>query len=541
MLQVELKKILLHQKGLPILLLSLCVYAILCIGNGSDSSYVIDRNEDIYLSYMDRWQGVITEKTAKEMEAEYYEVNRSNDGKKTAFMVIYNQYYYAKEDVERRYLMDERGWNTLLTHDGLNFVMLLCLLAFSVPVFCNEYQCGMDQIFRSCRNGRNRLACIKLLIMMAVAVFAATLFQLIQLTIVAISVGLDGASFPLQSLAFFEDSPYIITIGQAYAIVFLCRCIGAAWFALLIAMLSILFRRVVLTAFTGIACSVLPHLIGSNFIKYILPLPAGMLAGTGYLWGILTEPGYNENWELIDIVTFPGISPMQFGFLLVVFLLIIVLMFYISLRGYVGRRKTHISRSALSATMLLLLITSLTGCTSNGGDEVIHDFLADATQGENSTYCIELNMLENEIYATDKETGEVILLTRDPLHKQGLISSIYINESACYYSTQGNAGEGFEIYRVDLNSFSTQLYFSNTSDNASSLWGLYQHELTKDEILADIGSISSFAVDDGCIYYLRAERLYKVCRLSVHETVVVSDTGKMQTLIYQNGKVMYEE
>ena len=157
MLQVELKKILFHHKGLLLLLISLAAYAVFCVGSGYDSSYVIDRNEDTYLAYMDRWQGEVTEEKAQEMETEYAEATRSDDGRKAAFLTIYNQYYYAKEDPAHRFLMDERGWDTLLTHDGVNVILLLFLLALCIPVFCGEYQCGMAQILRSCRNGRGRL------------------------------------------------------------------------------------------------------------------------------------------------------------------------------------------------------------------------------------------------------------------------------------------------------------------------------------------------------------------------------------------------
>ena len=65
MLQVELKKILFHHKGLLLLLIALAAYAVFCVGSGCDSSYVIDRNEDIYLTYMERWQGEITEEKAR--------------------------------------------------------------------------------------------------------------------------------------------------------------------------------------------------------------------------------------------------------------------------------------------------------------------------------------------------------------------------------------------------------------------------------------------------------------------------------------------
>ena len=52
---------------------------------------MIDRNEDTYLAYMDRWQGEVTEEKAQEMETEYAEATRSDDGRKAAFLTIYNQ------------------------------------------------------------------------------------------------------------------------------------------------------------------------------------------------------------------------------------------------------------------------------------------------------------------------------------------------------------------------------------------------------------------------------------------------------------------
>lgn len=91
---------------------------------------------------MDRWQGEVTEEKAQEMETEYAEATRSDDGRKAAFLTIYNQYYYAKEDPAHRFLMDERGWDTLLTHDGVNVILLLFLLALCVPVFSHRQTCN---------------------------------------------------------------------------------------------------------------------------------------------------------------------------------------------------------------------------------------------------------------------------------------------------------------------------------------------------------------------------------------------------------------
>lgn len=541
MFHIEVKKTMHYQKGALILLISLIAYTIFCIGSGYDSSYAVDRDEDIYLSYIERWQGKITEQTVNEMESEYYELNHSNDIKKTAFMVVYNQYFYAKEDVDHRYIMDQRGWNTLLTKDGLNFILMICLLAIITPIFCNEYQCKMDQILRSCENGRDKLAYIKLLTAAALGIGISAVFQLIQFSVIALMVGVDGSSFPLQSLSYFENSPYFITIGQAYLIVFLCRCIGGAWFALLLSFFSIATKSVVLTTFAGITVSVIPHLIGSRSLKYYLPLPTGMLAGTGYIWGTLTEVGYDDNWELIDVVTFHGIAPTQLCILIVAVFSIIALLFYVCLKCYVGGRKKKIPKQSLPLVVSLGLMLFVTGCSFNGSCVNDHDFLVHAMSGENSDYTIALDKIENHIYATEKKTGKDILLTNDPFDQKDAISSIFVDEYGCYYLTQGNLGEGFSIYRIDLRDFSTKLFFRSTHGNESTFWGLYQHNNDIDELLSDVGEITSFVVDGGDVYYLQQDRLYKVSIVTGRSSVVVANTQTAQTLLYTDGEIIYTE
>ena len=172
------------------------------------------------------------------------------------------------------------------------------------------------------------------------------------------------------------------------------------------------------------------------------------------------------------------------------------------------------------------MTVSLTGCGYSNSREITHDFLADASKGENSAYTVELDMVENTITATSKATGEAILLTRDPFGQSGAISSIYVDEDACYYASSGEVGDGFQIYRIDLKDFSTRLYFSTGSDNTATFWGLFDHEPTVDELLADVGS-TSFVIDGNYIYYLQGGRLYKVFRWTGWETVVVPNVEGM--------------
>jgi len=482
MLKIEWKKLWFYQRGGMILLLSLMAYAVLCLASGCDSTKAIMQNEAAYLSYIQRWQGELTDQKVSELQAEYDALNHADDWEaqetKSAFMEVYNQYYYAKENPSRRFLMDERGWNTLLTHDGVNFLLVLCLLALCVPVFCGEYSCQMEQLLRSCRNGRERLAKHKLLTMTVTAMIVALLFQAVQCLTVGLTVGLSGLSYPLQSLSFFETSPYMLTIGQAYGIVVLCRVAGAAWLAVMTALLSVLCRKTVLTIFTGISVSLLPHLLGSSFLKYVLPLPAGLLAGTGYLWGTLTEPRYNADYtEIRDVVIFRGVAPKEFCVLLGLFAVVLLILLFFTVQRYVGRKSGVGVRIPIFAVLLVFLsLLSLTGCSGETRGESVYAFFGSNDYGETADYTIELNSMENTIYATDRKNGEAVLLNRSAFQPQGDIFAIYVTESTCYYAVQNTrgTGEGVWVYGVDLHDFSEWLAYSDVPDNTADFWGLYE-------------------------------------------------------------------
>lgn len=482
MLKIEWKKLWFYQRGIIIFLLSLLAYTMLCLAAGCDSTKAAAQNEAVYLSYIQRWQGELNDQKESEMQAEYDALNHDDSQEaqenKAAFMEVYNQYYYAKEDPSRRFLMDEQGWNTLLTHDGVNFLLVLCLLGLCVPVFCGEYSCRMEQLLRSCRNGREQLAKVKLLIMAVTAILVTLLFQGVQFLIVWQTAGLKGFSYPLQSLSFFEASPYMLTIGQAYGIVVLCRAAGAAWFAVMTAFFSVWCRKTVLTIFAGISVSLLPHLFGSSFLKYVLPLPAGLLAGTGYLWGTLTEPRYNDDFtEIRDVVIFRRVSPKEFGILLGLFAALLLILLLFTVRRYTGRKSGVNIRFPLCAAFVMsLFVFPLTGCSRGAPAENVYDFFGNNDYGENTDYTIELDLPENTIRATDRKTGEEILLNRSTFQNQGDIFAIYVTESTCYYAMQNTdgTGEGVWVYGIDLHDFSEWLAYSNVPDNTADFWGLYE-------------------------------------------------------------------
>lgn len=545
MLKTEMKKILIHQKGIWFLIFFLVAYVFLCLAGGYDSNYDIEKNRDIYESYISRWQGKLDEKIGLEIEEEYERVSHdTGEGIhcKPAFLKIYDQFYYVKEDMQNRYLMDERGWNTILTHDDLNILLILSLLALAVPIFCGEYSCEMDKILRSCRNGREPLARTKLIAAAILAAGVTLAFSIAQVLILQWKVGLSGAGYPLQSLQFFEQSPYTLSIGQAYFLVLLCRMAGAVWFVWLVAQISLMVKNMISTFFCGLTVALLPHLFGTQFLKYVLPLPSGFLDGTGYIWGRLTEMGYNEEtMELAETVRFPGIMPEQLALISCSGVLLLLLLYFLSIRIYVDVKRTRKSFKRFSLLCcLILLAAGLSGCGGSRSAEISHDFLADASSGRNSRYEIRLKAEENRIYATDRAKNEM-LLTRSPFDLEKDIQAVYVTEEACFYLCKDPITDrGFQIWKIDLDDYLEELFFDNTGSEDTHFWGLLSQSLTVDDVMENTETISSFMVDGNQIYYVQGDTLFCTNRLFGWERTVRSELWKLRELKYEKGGIVAE-
>ena len=143
MVRMECKKIFVKQKALIYLTLILFMKLINIFASGYDSNYMIDENESYYLEYMDQYEGKITEDTRNKIEQEYDRIYHQTDhdylssSSEKAFQVIYHQYTYEEES-GGGYIFESRGWETLLQHNNVDYILLVGIIILAVLVFCNR-------------------------------------------------------------------------------------------------------------------------------------------------------------------------------------------------------------------------------------------------------------------------------------------------------------------------------------------------------------------------------------------------------------------
>jgi len=576
----ELKKILIKQRGIIVIFIMVLLKVILTLSNGYDSHYIIDQNPDGYSFYINQYKGKLTEKKEQEIKSEYYAVghaagelenlsSRWREGKidkiqyeslskeyyerqknSAVFNVVYNQYYYVKEAPDLRYIMDNRGWSTLLSHDNPDFLFLLCLILILTPLFCNEYESGMNSLLLSSRNGKYRTGVYKLLIGIILAVGITVLFSLIEFICINDMVGLNDGGFPLQSLELFQNSDYYITMNQAFIAIVLFRILGAMLLAAFISILGIFTGKSIITLFLGSVLTFLPYIfLKGNSLIFFLPLPSGLLSGVGYLWGTSYISSIDQSGNAVNMVQFQEINKAGLGFLMAGFVVETGLLLLCCLKKYSGytlRFKNHEVRTKMICGCLCMIAVCsifIGGCTiDRAKDNFTVNALDSIKYGKTDKYNINFDAAKRNITAANKKTGEIIDLIREPFEQDAEIAAIFVHDEYCYYLSRIPQAEGIRVYEIDMKNFERKLIFNNVRENKEDLFGtLYKVNVIKNfsEKIDTYLPIFCFFFNKEYIYYGVDSRIVRIDRLTGRETVVASDVAEWKSLFYHNGDIYY--
>ena len=344
-----------------------------CI-TGYDSHYMIDENEKYYNEYLKKYEGKITDAKQKEIEKEYKKINSSSnellasEQKNKAFQVIYDQFTYEKEKGSG-YILETRGWQSILEHDSLDFSLIICIIIVMTALWGNEYETQMDMMLRSCKKGKYQTPFAKVVLGGILSVVLSAIFQLIQMIYLAGSVGFSHGNYSIQSLKFFQNSSYHITLRSAVVTIFIMRLIGAVLLSFMIMLINIWIKRKTISMIISIAAIVLTSIIfRSGSMIYELPLPLGPLKAAGYLWASQFDGQYVGS-KLVKVCTFKKISHGSFiavnamclGEIIILGVLCVI--FFSKWRI----KKIHIYKKMMGIITLCFIASTLfaTGCSKS--------------------------------------------------------------------------------------------------------------------------------------------------------------------------------
>lgn len=298
----ELRKNFIHSKGW-IIFLFLIVSQLLFYGFRSmDYNYQTEQYKEQYQAYLVTFGGKFDEQKEAKLTAEEerislaekeslqsfqklyygeYTIEQYDEDlamyhnlyeEKMAFQQIQNQYDYARQDADRRYVLNENGWYVALQENSLNFLLIFCVILLSVRVFTPEYETQMYGIIASTRNGKRHTVTSKLMVCLLSAIIFGVLTSIICLLSALFKFGLEDGNYPLQSISYFSDCPYDLTILQSYLLIWVSKIFALCIVSMITVLCAVSLKRSVSAFFVSAIIVVLPYfLFDVNFILHCIP------------------------------------------------------------------------------------------------------------------------------------------------------------------------------------------------------------------------------------------------------------------------------
>lgn len=510
----EIKKIMLHQKGLFYIALVLLLSTVWLIASDSPYDSAMEQYKSEYEWYLEKVNGYCTDENALYLEQEAGRITEAGrkqsyllescyDGKiseseykkesqeigevlehQNGFEVIYQQYLYICENVGNRYFIQTNGWTGLLSGGTLNFVLFLGILLLVTPVFCSEYSCQMDALILTSKEGR-KSSLHKLLIIIAGVLLMCVCISLIEYGFYSIKYGLPNGDYPIQSLSYFAGSSKSITLFEGYVCIGLLRLFGGMFFAILLMFISVLAKKYAMTLLTGAVSVIIPYIGLSKTSIYRLPLPLSFLLGTDFFAGDIVSSDALTGDEKI---VFAEIDTMTLLILLLASVLLCTLAVAWILRCNSNKwqMKSRKRRNAATLAIMLSLVLTMAGCSGSGESQsFVYNSSADYD-------CMGYEIIQGagtfDYYLKNVSTGETLNLVRSPMFgafsDEEKVRCYCVCSPYLYYTTSvtesyvnriGNYNSNItkvSVVELNLDTFEEKIVFEQITNSGRSLFGI---------------------------------------------------------------------
>lgn len=447
--RLEWNRLFVHRKGWLVVVLFLLLQLAMLVLSDTPENINADRYREDYAVLLQQVEGCWTEEKAAWLEQrsedtteakrtlntayeDYYagritrtELERAQADltlleQEDGFQVLYDQYLYVCEDTRQRFFLETNGWAGLLGSENVDMTLLLVLLLLIVPVLCREYECGMDSLALTMRNGRRTLLLVKPFTAIAAALLVCGGQLVVRWGWYLFRYGLPHGNYPVQSLQAYADCPLAVSLQETFLLTAVCKLFGVGFFALLVLTAAALTRQTSFTALAGAAAMLLPWLGMEQDAVYQLPLPLPFWLAKGFFAEKGTE-------RMLILLAGCGVVLILCGVLLSV-------RHPSAYRGKHKRRNGHCA----SVLVILLLIGTLSGCGTASlptGNFVWNGRTSEELFYGDRHYFYSYD--EQTIICESSETEETISILREPtktLSDTEINGSFFVNDGSLYYT-----------------------------------------------------------------------------------------------------------
>lgn len=486
-------------------------------------------NQELQKVYIDFNDNKITEEELYATLEENSNILKYEKG----FQLVFEQYTYARENTENRFLMDTNGWAGLLANDKIDLFYIFLIIILTVPVICTEYESRMNEINITVRKGNKYIITTKFIVSFTIIILLSILNSIIDYMFYNIKYGLNHSDYPLQSLEFYSNSSSNLSLFSTYLLIILLQIMGYLCFGLSILFLSDMLKKYTLVSFFSAMIVILPYYVfNRSYVKYYLPGPIGFIIAKGYFRGNeFSGATMNTDKEVI----FKEISRKYFLFLIILTVITyIVIGIFIWFRNENKRckKKKYIKVWRVSIFFFCTsLIINITGCSClNSNTTSINYNYTTRNVAENSNYIFFINQdnSDKKIVFEDLSTDIDENLVRDPFHALTYVADhFFCNGNYIYYIKYSQDKSYFyssmdkmEIVQVNLKTFSEKvIYESNINEYSESFIGLVAKN-NKGSLKLE--HISGFFIDNKFIYLIFEDEIERVNRITGKTEVIIN-------------------
>lgn len=413
---------------------------------------------------------------------------------------INNQFLFANKDREHRWILSTPL--NIIETNSIDFILLILISLVSILIYYPEENSNMLRIIKTNKSGCKSTSYSKILLLFLSVLFICIVFSILELSWCLIKLNPGEIYAPIQSLNFFCNSNYNITILEGFLIIWAIRIIGYLFISFLCSVILFRFKNPVvpLLFFVGLY-AIEPFTFNNKKILYYTPF--SFIKATGFLRGNafrIVNPGSESEKTIID---FTNINVSHFAVLILFTVLLTLLLIIVCYKYYYRWKGKRLKASVL----LLACVIVCTGCASKTQNEnlnvnainVSHNNIL--VQNKKSYFYFD----DNIIKMVDKKSGEEIEVIRDAF-SSGINenTNITCTEKYFYYVVSENLTN--EIFRINLESFSQEKVFSQNISYIDCFLGL-----TKKNISFGIDSIEDIFVVNDNIYFTDIEGVNLYC------------------------------
>lgn len=389
------------------------------------------------------------------------------------FLTFYSQFIYAQEAPEQRYLLYEDGWNALLTQERLDWGFVLLTILFSASIFGREYESNMRTLLIATQKGDERLAIAKFLAVFIVIGLCSLLSSAIEYGYFDLKYGLPHGDYPLQSLRYFKDSAFHLTLRQTFLYISAYRMLGYLLLSVLTMFISVLSGKTIITLAVSLMVIVLPYALPiTASTKYLLPSPLGFILAQGFFRSTEMSEFYQSKEVLFAAISPEGQTALVLGWL--VFAMVLLAIILIKFSPAASPRAKSSRKTVILPLILLVCSTLLSACnmptaTESQQTETIFNakFDTDFTVVDGRIVTIFPHFLME-----DMESHEVEDVIRDPFSERETVdrnvSSVFSKDEFLYYIETSDSG--LKIIELDLDTYLSRTIYSEEKVDAPFLF-----------------------------------------------------------------------